>query len=375
MRLRQSNTVKKISLLATGDEIANGDIVNTNASEIARRFYELGIQVGMHMVTADEISEIEKAIVFLLESHDALIMTGGLGPTSDDLTRYALSSVLSKSLIFDQTTWDNIVTRLQRFGYASPPESNRQQALFPENAIILPNPNGTAAGCFIEYKEKLIFMLPGPPSECLPMIETLVIPILQTKKFPRVFFHRSWMLFGVSEGQIAEELDALAKSFACITGYRISYPYIEFKIHSQHESDFNELAKLIDTTVKPYLISEGSQTASDMLIKKLINYSGKIHICDLATGGYLESILMTPRTYSHLQFSHDKHLSYKEPTFTLLGLTEFWRHETDQVVTPFEIAICCDEKEKIIKTTVPHRGERVRRYAAEWACYQIYKNI
>lgn len=371
MRIRQLTPAKTIALLATGDEIANGDILNTNTPEIAKHLYNLGMHVGMHAVTADNIEIIEKAISFLLESHQALIITGGLGPTSDDLTRFALSNVVQQPLVFDNASWEYIVNRLKQFGYSVPPESNRQQALFPAGATIIPNPNGTAAGCMLEFQGKIIFMLPGPPPECLPMVDNIVIDTLKEKQFQEISFHQSWMLFGVSEGQIAEELDALAQPFDCITGYRIFYPYIEFKIHSNNEEDFTNLCNLINDTIKPYLISEGTQTASDMLIKKLATYEGKIQICDLATGGLLESIIATPRTHQHVLFSHDENISADVPTFILTGLTEYWQHRTDHVRTPFMLTIKMNGRETILKAEAPLRGDRVKRYAVEWMCHQI----
>ena len=147
---RDLSAINKVALLATGDEISNGDILNTNTKELAARLFNHGIHIGNHLVTGDNTADIELAIKFLLDSHDALIITGGLGPTSDDLTRYALSKAINRPLHFHEEVWQNIVNRLRHFGYDSPPPSNRQQAIFPEGASIIPNPNGTAAGCFLE---------------------------------------------------------------------------------------------------------------------------------------------------------------------------------------------------------------------------------
>jgi nicotinamide-nucleotide amidase len=373
MKTRETISTRKIALLATGDEICNGDILNSNSQEIAQRLVNLGMHVGMHAVTSDNIAEIEKAISFLLTSHQAVIITGGLGPTSDDLTRYAVCQALNRPLIFDEATWNSIVERLKQFGYPTPPESNRQQALFPEQATIIPNPNGTAAGCITKHENQFICMLPGPPSECLPMIDSIVIPTLIEHHFQQIAYHKSWMLFGVSEGQIAEELDALANQYDCVTGYRIFYPYIEFKIHSSNEQDFIELSRLIDKTVAMNLISEGRETASDMLKKTLENLNFKICISDSATGGLLEYILKTPGTISHLSFSNNQPLSADMPTFILSGLHEFWQQEHTKVKTPVELNYYFQGKHKRLTAEAPHRGERVKRFAAEWACYEINK--
>ncbi len=373
MKTRETKSTCKIAILATGDEISNGDIINSNSREIARRLTDLGMHIGMHAVTADNIAETEKMILFLLQSHQALIITGGLGPTSDDLTRFALSQAMSKALVFDETTWNHIVSRLKQFGYPNPPESNRQQALFPEGATIISNSNGTAAGCMLEHNKQFIFMLPGPPTECLPMIETTVIPVLKQHYFQQIAYHKSWMLFGVSEGQIAEELDNLAKSYDCMTGYRLFYPYIEFKIHSNNEKEFLTLANTIDQAVTPYLISEGTQTASDMLKKKLETLDYAIQICDQATGGLLESLIKTPKTVSNLLFIDKNNITTDTPAFHIFGLNEFWQQKNDCIKTSVNLNFYPQRKEASIETF--NRGDRVKRFAAEWACYMILKEL
>lgn len=365
---REAEVLHKIAILATGDEISQGDILNSNSQEIALRLVTHGMQVRMHAAAPDSITEIEQALRFLLTIHQAVIITGGLGPTSDDLTRYALSKVLNRPLIFDELTWDNIAARLKNFGYANPPESNRQQALFPEGATIIPNPNGTAAGCVAQLDEQLIFMLPGPPAECLPMVDTVVIKQLQKAHFEQNSYRKKWLLFGVSEGKIAEELDAIAKPFHCITGYRLCYPYIEFKLHSNNQDDFNQLVALIEKNIQPYLLGDGKQMASALLHQKLIDSNIHITLSDYATGGALQSTLLTPETYSHLNFTHTGNKNFH---IEIHGLNEYWQNKSDTTVTTLEITLSQHSEQHHITQTIPLRGKRVILYAVEFICHQI----
>lgn len=357
-----------IALLATGDEICNGDILNTNAQQTAQQLFQQGMVVSNHMVVPDNIAQIEHAILFLLHHHHALIITGGLGPTSDDLTRFALSQALQRPLQFDTHTWDNIVSRLSKLGHPNPPESNRQQALFPEGSTIILNPHGTAAGCMIQHDQRWIFMLPGPPQECLPMLKTMVLPTLLTAGFKQTLYHDSWLLFGVSEGHIAEILDQLAKPFNCMTGYRLCYPYIEFKIQSNHEQDFASLKQLVEQAIVGYLISDGKQTASSELRKKLENYSEKLIIADQATGGLLETHLKTPLTTSHITFGND------QPHIQIDGLQEFWQQQATQK-TSLILQINLNQRQETVSIDIPLRGDRVKLYAVEWICYQLNQII
>lgn len=352
---------KRVAILATGDEITNGDILNTNSQEISQRLFEKGILLGTHMAVSDCVSEIETAIHFLLQFHQAIIITGGLGPTSDDLTRYALANVLKKPLIEDPTTWNNIIQRIKNLGYQTLPSSNKQQALFPEGAAIIPNPHGTAAGCMLHHNNQWIFMLPGPPAECLPIINDMVIPTLITHHFPSLHLHKKWLLFGVSEGHIAEVLDAIAKPYECKTGYRICYPYIEFKIYSNNEKDFLTLVPKINDAVEQYIIEDGLLSSSEKLKQLLCSLSSPITIDDQATGGSLASTLLTPHTHNNLRFSRDN------PSIIIKGLNEFWHRENTNT-TNLEIII----HDKHIKAEIPLRGIRVKLYAVELICKEIY---
>lgn len=368
---REGHKTQQVALLATGDEITNGDIINSNTKEIAHRLFNLGINVGLHMTAADHTPQIQQAIEFLLENHEALIITGGLGPTSDDLTRYALSQAIKKNLVFDAETWDNIVKRLQRFGYPQPPESNRQQALFPAGSIIIPNVNGTAAGCLYQYNTKFIFMLPGPPMECLPMVDEVVLPTLEKKHFAQPFFHHSWLLFGVSEGQIGEELDALTKPYNCITGYRLAYPYLEFKIQSKNKIDFNTVLAVVSHNIKKYLISDGTQTASQAIREKLSYNTEKIIIIDEATKGLLAATILSPQNYQNILFSNE--VDSNKHFFRITGLDAFWHQEQNTVKTDLHLEHFYQHKNSSHDISLPFRGEQVKKYAVEWICYQILK--
>jgi nicotinamide-nucleotide amidase len=371
---RETIIANKIAILATGDEVSQGEIINSNSQEIAQRLLNANMQVRMHIVSPDNITEIENAITFLLAHHRALIMTGGLGPTSDDLTRYALSNALQQPLLFDETSWDAICQRLQRFGYATPPENNRQQALFPEGATIIPNPNGTAAGCMIQKNDQFIFMLPGPPAECLPLIDTVILPTLTQAHFPQVLYREKWLLFGVSEGKIAQELDQLTQAYDCITGYRLCYPYLECKIQSANKDDFAVASALVAEAVKPYLLGNGKQIASALLQEKFIELQNKVTICDFATGGLLEATLKTPSTLSHLSFSHDKTmLSPEMLTIEIHGLIEFWEQKNVGGSTHLEILFVRDDTETKIQINIPFRDNRVKLYAVEFICGRIYQ--
>jgi nicotinamide-nucleotide amidase len=360
-------TNKRLAFLATGDEIVNGDILNTNGQKMAHDLFEQGIEIGMHLVASDCQTEMETAIQFLLQHHDGLIITGGLGPTSDDRTRFALAKAINKELEFDEPSWQFIQDRLASFALKNQPISNKNQAYFPKGSTIIPNANGTAAGCYVEVADKLIFMLPGPPRECLPMFDEVVQNVLKEKNFNRPFFHRKWLLFSVSEGQIAEQLDNIAEDFDVITGYRMSYPYVEFKLHSENEQAIKDFEKAASPLLQKHLINPESRRASEMLIEHLENSEQGISLFDDATKGHLASTITNLKTHAKIfQQDDSEHLIQ----FKLSGIPEYWEG-LQSSTEPSWVEIEVNGSSQ--RVAVPFRGPRTLMYATEVLANEILK--
>lgn len=245
--------VSRIALLATGNELTEGDILNTNGQKIAQLLVDNGLVVGLHVITSDDENDIVTALRFLLSSHQIVIITGGLGPTSDDRTRYALSTVLNKELLFDEISWKHICVRFAQLKRV-PHVSNRQQALFPAGAHIILNENGSAPGCAIDCQNKTIYMLPGPPGECLPMFEEAVLPTLIKQNAGGKRTKLSWLLHGAVESEIAAMVDEIVKPYSLITGYRFERPYLQVKIYLQISNPIDEIYALVNNILQPYLV-------------------------------------------------------------------------------------------------------------------------
>lgn len=369
-------TIKKIALLATGDELVDGDILNTNGQKIAQTLKDNGFAMGMHVIVSDAEQDMVKAIEFLLNSHDVVITIGGLGPTSDDRTRFAFGKALDKPLIFDEVSWQHIVDRLQRYNL-NIHSSNKQQALFPEGATILSNENGTANGCYIlTSHDKAIFMLPGPPHECIPMFQHSVLPILLQEQQRPVYYHAKWRLFGAAEGEIGAILDDLLSPFSVTTGYRWDYPYLEFKIRTEEQSILPEITNLVEQAVKSFLIATPLKTAGQILKEKIPTYSGIIMINDHATGGLLQHTLLDHNTRAHLQFVHKKPKNLAKLAdviyIEISGMEEFWQNQKNLLgSTNVEILFQSQEKSYRFKSSIPFRNPRVTSYAVELICYQV----
>ena len=162
-------------ILTVGTELLLGQIVDTNASWIAQRLAEAGIDLFYKTTVGDNTARIEAAFRQALSRADVVIATGGLGPTEDDLTREVVAAVLERPLRLDPAVLAHVE---QRFAHRKipMPDNNRKQAMVPEGAEVLPNPNGTAPGLILKDRGRCIALLPGVPAEMKPLLTEQVIP-------------------------------------------------------------------------------------------------------------------------------------------------------------------------------------------------------
>lgn len=355
----------KIALLATGDELTTGDILNTNGQQIAQSLFDAGFQIGKHVIVSDAEKEIIESLHFLKQTHDVIIITGGLGPTSDDKTRFALTHANNLELYFDEQSWQAIVDRLNRYALTIH-ESNRQQAYFPIGAEVIPNPNGTAAGCRLQIDNTIYFMLPGPPRECLPMFNEMVLPYLLAHTQAKKLQQQKWRLFGVSEGEIAAELDHLANGFAVTTGYRWDYPYLEFKLRYEAGTNIDALLEKIETRLAPHYICTAEKTASELLIEKLIKLNEPLIINDKVTAGLLQYRLTHPETFNKIEFSNDINAQ-----ITISGLTEFWKNQPPAGQIALYIRGQYRDKSIDAECKIPYRNRRILDYAVEFIAFKL----
>ncbi len=183
----------KAEILAVGTELLMGQIVNTNAQYLSSKLPDVGISVYYHSVVGDNPGRLRESLELALERCDVVIATGGLGPTQDDLTKETISEICGRRLVLHQESLDAIKAFFKKIGREMT-HNNEKQAYMPENCTVLKNNNGTAPGCIIEQGEKVIVMLPGPPSEMKPMFDDFVFPYFRDRssytiesKFLRVF--------------------------------------------------------------------------------------------------------------------------------------------------------------------------------------------
>lgn len=362
---------KRVGFVATGDELINGDILNSNSRHFAQCLVDNAIQPGCQVVVPDNEKEITQAIHYLLQDHNAIITIGGLGPTEDDRTRFALAAALNLKLIFNEHVWQWIVDMLKSKGLEIP-ATNRQQALLPEGSNPIYNANGTAAACYMPYKNHDIFMLPGPADECFPIFNKVILPRLLKKNYACKVYKNLWLLLGVSESSIADQLEKLMPGSDCTLSYRVHYPYLDVKLHSKDKQALRKLSKQFTKILKPKLISQVKEIASEQFLHYLKNTHQHITIIDNATHGLLEATLDTPATQHSIHFCHDYQTETPLLVVTISGLDAYWQGEQDESIPlSIQIQIQRDKKTNMIEKQVANRGKKSIHYAVEIICWEL----
>ena len=219
-----------VEMLSTGDEVLHGQIVDTNAAWLADFFFNQGLPLTRRNTVGDNLDALVAILRERSEQADVLIVNGGLGPTSDDLSALAAATAKGEGLIL-HPEWLETMTRFFAERGRPMAESNRKQAEIPASAEMINNPVGTACGFAIQLNRCLMFFTPGVPSEFKVMVEQEILPRLRQRfTLPDQPVCLRMTTFGRSESELAQSLNPLTLPPGVVMGYRSSMPIIELKL-------------------------------------------------------------------------------------------------------------------------------------------------
>lgn len=286
----------KATILSIGTEITRGELTNTNASWLSASLTDIGFEVLEHVSVDDDRGRIIALLERLQQTPQVVVCTGGLGPTTDDLTTDAVATALGKKLVRDAGTIDHIRKRFEKFGRTMS-ESNAKQADFPEGADILPNPVGTAPGFGIDIGKAHCFFMPGVPVEMKKMFADEVVPRIGRFADNNLYQFRL-ATFGLPESVVGEKLAGIEiANPGVIIGYRAHFPEIEVKVlaRTSSEATSRELCERVTTEVKRRLgdvvFSESGESFPAHVSRVLRQSGKKIAIAESCTGGLVGSLL------------------------------------------------------------------------------------
>ncbi len=284
-----------VSILTIGNEITDGRIINTNASYLSQELKKSGYLPVTHLSCRDEIETILEALSFLAKNSTAIILSGGLGPTSDDQTRHALAKHMNETLELREEQLQHLKAWYRK-KQRTFEEANRIQALFPPSAKTIENPTGTAAGLFLkDESETLLFALPGVPSELKRMFTHGVLPLLENElPPPPKETVRSVRLFGLPESTVGRWITQLNIDKDIHVGYRAHFPELEVRLStSAKETQIeNEYKRVRDALGEEFIVTQNNDLFLPEVVTRLLSKQQKtVSVAESCTGGLLGKLL------------------------------------------------------------------------------------
>lgn len=278
-----------VEMLSTGDEVLHGQIVDTNAAWLADFFYNQGLPLTRRHTVGDDLDALVAILRERSEQADVLIVNGGLGPTSDDLSALAAATAKGEGLIL-HPEWLDTMTRFFAERGRPMAESNRKQAEIPASAEMINNPVGTACGFAIQLNRCLMFFTPGVPSEFKVMVEQEILPRLRQRfTLPEPPVCLRLTTFGRSESELAQNLNPLTLPPGVVMGYRSSMPIIELKLTGPAEQRDAMLALWpeVRKVAGDSLIFEGTEGLPAQIARSLQERQLSLTLSEQFTGGLL----------------------------------------------------------------------------------------
>ncbi|MED5262192.1 MAG: competence/damage-inducible protein A [Myxococcota bacterium] len=290
-------------ILTIGDEGLRGEIVDSNKAYLAEQLLTLDIECHYQVSVRDNPADMEDAFRRATERSDVVLVSGGLGPTRDDLTTKVLAATFGRPLVLDEDSLEVIRAFFRRVGREMS-ENNAKQAYFPKDADVLANPEGTAPGFMIEVERTAIFCLPGVPRELRRMMEEQVLTRLAKRSMRRgagVSRSRLLRTFGIGESSLDRELEDLAADSDLELGFRTAFPdnYLRPVARGataeEAEARLEELVGALRKRLGPLIYGEGDERMP-MVVGRLLRERGlRLAVAESCTGGAIaEQVTSVP---------------------------------------------------------------------------------
>lgn len=280
-----------LELITIGTELLLGFTVDTNGADVARALGAEGVRIVRRTTVADRDDEIRDAVREALARTGAVLTTGGLGPTRDDVSKRVVAELFGAPLEFDQAVWDDLVARFARAG-RSPSPSNRTQAEVPRGATVLRNRWGTAPGLWLEGSAGLVVMLPGVPGEMRRLLEHEVAPRLGERSRGRVIRSRVLRTTGIPESTLADRLGEIERDISPLTlAYLPGTDGVDLRLDAwdlpADEADrrLAAAAVLLRERAGPYVYGEGADDLAALVLERARTHRVRLGTAESCTGG------------------------------------------------------------------------------------------
>jgi nicotinamide-nucleotide amidase len=285
-----------VALLSVGSELTRGEIVNTNASWLSAELTAAGFHVVAIETSPDDVDAIVAAIRRLASSARVVLVTGGLGPTTDDVTAAAAARAANVELVRDDNALLAVRRRVESFGKAMNPGLEKQ-ADIPAGAEMLPNSNGTGPGFALQLGDATLFFLPGVPREMKRMFTEQVLPRVRPSA-PNNAFQVRLRTYGMGESSIGQALEGIEVEHpGVVLGYRVQFPEVDVKIcaRAASQAQARELAQRAAEDVKArlgaVLYGEGDESFAEIVGRAVRTRGWRLALAESCTGGLIAHLL------------------------------------------------------------------------------------
>ncbi len=282
----------KAEIIAIGDELLIGQVVDTNSVFITKQLNTIGISLNRKHAVADVENEIVSSISESLQRVDLVILTGGLGPTNDDVTREALARYFQSSLVLNKQVLDHISKFLLSRGVRIS-DVNKKQAMLPDNCDLLWNDSGTAPGMLFQENGKIVVSLPGVPHELKVIVTQKLIPVLKAKFHLPPVNTRTLCTCGLAESVLAEKLHRIESLYkdTCTLAYLPSPGIVRLRAGSMNESSLNACIQDIKEKLNDYIYADKDLTLQEVVGMILNEKKKRISIAESCTGGTISGMI------------------------------------------------------------------------------------
>jgi nicotinamide-nucleotide amidase len=282
-----------LEILTIGTELLLGFTVDTNSTEMAQLLAPAGIRVTRRTAISDDASQIRSALTEALHRTGAVITTGGLGPTRDDITKKTVADLFGLPLEFQQPIWQELLERFARYGRKLA-ESNRCQAEIPRGAVVLPNQRGTAPGLWIDGPMGLVIMLPGVPIELRLLMTQEVVPRMSRRAGGSVIQSRTVRTSGVAESSLADLLGNIEDELSPVTlAYLPGVEGVDLRVTAWNLPP-DEARGLLDSAIgtiqsraAKFIYGEGTTDLAALVLERARQRGQRIAVAESCTGGLL----------------------------------------------------------------------------------------
>jgi len=281
-------------IIAIGSELLTSNRTDTNSLWLTDKLNRVGIDVKLKTVVGDDDARLEETIKDAVKRSRVVLTTGGLGPTEDDITRKVVARALGKRLSLDEKVLEEIRERFRSFGVANMPERNSRQAMVISGAQVLPNPNGSAPGLFLEHEGCAIALMPGPPREMKPMFENHVQERLEKLAGGVRFATRVLRVAGLGESAVDEKIAPIYTKYEnpqTTILFNSSEIEIHLRAHGRTEADaealLDDLALKIEQELGNSAFSFRGETMEEVVGRRLAMTGFTLAVAESCTGGLI----------------------------------------------------------------------------------------